>query len=250
MLRTRDFILLFTTIVFLVLAIGFTIVAPSLSPSPTSNTFIPAEPVDTIGAEVETTILDRSTRAANLRNKIAESGEVILSAPVPEPSTPSSQEEEMVIANDSVTPQQCPQYQLYRGSWPLVGVEIVVTDVSRQYSIPQPAIGTSTPEGLLLLSLPVYPVVQGSLCLPSDVVGVALDGSLIRNSEASLYSVFGAETLIGFALDGFPVFGLGGAGEVLDECGGIPRSDGYRYQLAAARDHVLSCFRAAPKQLP
>jgi hypothetical protein len=59
---------------------------------------------------------------------------------------------------------------------------------------------------VLQLPLPFGP--QGKTCLSYDVVGVALDGSLIRNNEHSLYQVFGSETLIGYALDGFPIYGL------------------------------------------
>ena len=81
----------------------------------------------------------------------------------------------------------------------------------------------------------------GASCLSSDIVGIALDGSLIRNGEHTLYSIFGAETLVGYALDGFPIYGAIGA-PVTDNCGGTAMAGEYRYYLSSERTGVIGCF--------
>ena len=82
-------------------------------------------------------------------------------------------------------------------------------------------------------------------CLPSDVIGIALDGSLIRNNEAALYTVFGGETLIGYALDGFPIYGMTPL-LATDRCGGVQIDGNYRYVLQPDRPGLITCFAGAP----
>jgi hypothetical protein len=79
------------------------------------------------------------------------------------------------------------------------------------------------------------------------VVGIARDGSLIRNSDAELYAVFGPEVLIGYLLDGFPLYGASNL--PTDACGGAEIGGSYRYYLSPKRDWVISCFTAAPGSL-
>lgn len=81
-------------------------------------------------------------------------------------------------------------------------------------------------------------------CIATDVVGIALDGSLIRNHEQAAYGVFGSETLIGYALDGFPIYGV--ADFTTDTCGGSDQEGEYRYYLHKDRPGVLGCFAATP----
>ena len=84
-------------------------------------------------------------------------------------------------------------------------------------------------------------------CLYSDVVGIAQDGSLIRNNEVGLYSVFGSDTLIGYALDGFPIYGK--IKESGDKCGGSVVNGQYRYSLSDQREFILNCFSAPPVRM-
>jgi hypothetical protein len=79
-------------------------------------------------------------------------------------------------------------------------------------------------------------------CLPHEVVGIARDGSLIRNDEAALYGIFDDTVLIGYALDGFPIYGQT-VDRPLDQCGGAMVDGSYRYYLSEERDHVLGCYR-------
>jgi hypothetical protein len=84
--------------------------------------------------------------------------------------------------------------------------------------------------------------------LPTDVVGIAQDGSLIRESEMALYGVFGGETLVGYALDGFPIYGSN-PGAATDHCGGMMVGGQYRYYLSPERDSVINCFAGVPVTL-
>ena len=79
------------------------------------------------------------------------------------------------------------------------------------------------------------------------MVGVALDGSLIRNTEYPVYAIFGSESLIGYALDGFPMYGL--STDVVDQCGGKSVDGQYGYYLRPDQTVVLDCFFGKPVSL-
>lgn len=119
-------------------------------------------------------------------------------------------------------------------------VENKITSTTSSTSVPVNDIARLQ---LPIISLPV----SNPSCIETDVVGIALDGSLIRNTEASLYSVFGAETIIGYALDGFPIYGLGD--ERSDKCGGRIVSGQYRYELSSERENVINCYASTPQSL-
>jgi hypothetical protein len=167
--------------------------------------------------------------------------------------TPTSTPEESVAAE----PLLCPTYQLYGGSWIPAGLSIEVVEGARLVTRQRPpsasvsASGTLAlaPDRVVLLQLPIRlsPSATPS-CLPSDVVGIATDGSLIRNGEGGLYGVFGAETLIGYALDGFPIYGMHDIRG--DICGGAVVAGQYRYHLSSTRDTILNCFSAPPISVP
>ncbi|MEZ4195225.1 MAG: hypothetical protein R3B53_02395 [Candidatus Paceibacterota bacterium] len=77
------------------------------------------------------------------------------------------------------------------------------------------------------------------------MVGIAKDGSAIRNQDVALYSIFGQETLVGYALDGFQIFGQNNS-VPLDECGGAMVNNEYRYYLSKERQTVLNCYSGVP----
>lgn len=104
------------------------------------------------------------------------------------------------------------------------------------------------PETLLLqLPAPGRPGVT-QRCLPNEVVGVAQDGSLIRNQEVGIYQIFSADTVVGYALDGFPIYGTNDSIDV-DVCGGAMGPEGYGYVLQSERESIVQCFRGQPAQL-
>ncbi len=96
-----------------------------------------------------------------------------------------------------------------------------------------------------LTTLPSNPSYVGEVCLPSDVIGIAKDGSLIRNNEVSLYKIFSSDTLIGYALDGWPIYGLS-SGINSGSCGESKIAGGYVYYLSDDRETVLNCFISTP----
>lgn len=138
--------------------------------------------------------------------------------------------------------------------WPLENVSISTVGAQRVVSHVEPiaatasASGTSLANGMntVLLQLPISPSKQTEpVCLDSEIVGVTLDGSLIFNADVILYRATGAETLIGYARDGFPIYGNYG-GEV-DQCGGYDGPGGYRYSVSGAGNAFVSCFVGQPQ---
>lgn len=254
MFRTRDFILYFTVIVFLLVAIGFTVFEGRQSTDATGFLLDSSgEEISNISANVVTaddTSLSREERLRLLREKIKESDLVSL-------SQPTTEEPDVVF--DVTAPVEgnvfelllCNAYNpLAIVNWPVAQINMENIEGARQYFTEQTvSIGTSsssTVEKTVLLTLPTNFVPFGPVsCLSNDIIGVALDGSLIRNNETNLYSIFSSETLIGYALDGFPIYGLGN--EVVDECGGRISLGQYRYELSAERPTIINCFADSPR---
>lgn len=259
MLRTRDFILVFVSVGFLVLAVGVTWVSQDNNPEAssvlqfnetnttefTADTYVPAE-------------LSRAERVAQMRQKIANSDAVIVSADesVVESDVLDdvlSEDQEMVLS----VLQQCSTYSPFVGAWPAQGLLIEQVEGARVaytqsvITAPIDPLSTSTVvqmpivERKILLQLSASPFITSSpSCIASDVIGVAQDGSLIRNNEAGLYGVFGSQTRIGFALDGHPIYGV--TDLQTDMCGGAMVDGLYGYYLSEDRDTVLNCFMSKP----
>ena len=64
------------------------------------------------------------------------------------------------------------------------------------------------------------------------------------NNEASFYRGFGSEYLIGYARDGFPIYGYYEGST--DACGGYEHASGYRYTVTPTNDNLLQCFSGQP----
>ncbi|MCA9354527.1 MAG: hypothetical protein KC877_03345 [Candidatus Kaiserbacteria bacterium] len=251
MFRTRDFILIFTSIVFLLVAITATTVLQKGSGQPELRIAPDAE--QTYVAEVyEGPTISRAERLAALREKISAGQGVTLEAPVIESedneesvATPATTTETEVLAG---APVYCPQYAPYTGPWPRTGVSIEVAEGARlvyEAGGLDSADVTIAPGRSVLLQLPVAPFALAQpACLRTDVIGIAQDGSLIRNNEAGLYGVFGAETIVGYALDGFPIYGTSAV--ETDTCGGAVVGGQYGYRLTAGQTQILNCFSATP----
>lgn len=249
MFRTRDFVLLFTIIVFLVAAIGATVVdqwfdnhsGVSTEQWPTKLTASTSPTVFSANTIIDQEA-DRVRRLNEMRNRVAE----ITLTQTTDTDDPSVQEDaaeveeladndEDIIAEDFV----CADYTVYSGFWDSRGV--IVSEAEGAILIER-AQGTTT---TLVAQLPVQTLpVRLPTCVSTDVVGFANDGSLIRNDEVSLYGIFGSDTQIGYALDGFPIYGTNP--ERGDVCGGLVVDGTYRYYLNPDRDQVVHCFAAAP----
>jgi cell division protein FtsL len=258
MFRTRDFILLFTAIAFLVSAIGVTVFTQDsrVHSVAASSDELEQQLASVAVREYSATIstreeLTRSQRVEQMREKIAQSAELRAPDPVPEmvpedellaTTTPA---EELAVATEL---DQCPSFAPYLGFWDARGLSVIDAEgailVVRQA---QSLNGSSTQVTVLQLPKRLAPA-PGQSCINTDVIGIANDGSLIRNDELALYSVFSSDTRIGYALDGFPIYGTGS--QVVDECGGRIQNGQYRYELQPDREAVINCFSAAPVSLP
>jgi hypothetical protein len=267
MFRTRDFILIFTTILFLVSAIGVTLADRYLGGGEGGFAlplFVETEEIE-YGAESYTPPeVKRGERLAIMRQKIAASGQfasVVETEEVEEAeetvaTTTETEEAEEVAVIDGV--QICPQYSEYTGFWSPAGVKMDVSEGARIIFKEvefKTEVGSSTassgPKYVtkigrdVMLQLPVrnFPT-PGVQCLSSDVIGIAKDGSLIRNNEIPLYGVFSSATVIGYSLDGFPIHGT--ATFATDECGGAIVNGQYGYYISAERETIINCFSSIP----
>lgn len=259
MFRTRDFMLVFVAVVFLLVAISATLMSKfSGSRATTSIDFSPTDEVAYSAEVINPEVVSREDRISTMREKIAAGQALSLATPAP---TPEVEVDETLLAvttsDDTTKPevlvtgvQQCANYSVYAGNWMPQGLSFDVAEGARlvyREGTDLDSIGLPIKE--VLLQLPIYAVPSKNkiTCLPSDVVGIAQDGSLIRNNEAGLYRVFGAGTLVGYALDGFPIYGA--TDTVTDTCGGVIEAGQYRYYLSSARDTVINCFVANPVSL-
>lgn len=261
--RTRDFLVFMLTVAFLLIGITSTArMDISKKGQEASVVLFEGENEEVIYQAVlpEPEADTRPSRLAALREKIAS----LVLSPTEEPAAEVAEdikpaaEEVGELVSGSVN--LCSNYNATTPLWSAKGLLFEIVEGARivYRVVYSPAvvaneISSSTvfvpPSREVVLQLPLrtYPLTQKS-CLNTDVIGVALDGSLIRNNEYSLYRVFGAETLIGYALDGFSIYGLSKDIKT-DECGGSSASGEYRYYLSTEREGVLGCFGGIPTSI-
>ena len=265
MFRTRDFLLLIVAVMGLVVAIGTTMVLQkSGSIAEVSTVILADSSVDTeYTAEVSESkeLLPREGRLLEMRQKIAAGGQLTIE--IPEPVTEEAadilpdSDENQEASSDKGNVLLCAGYTPYGDGWRADGISVEIVEGSRVFyrTIEQdivaiPNAGVTSPDGyrVAVLQLPIQSfLTTASNCLTSDVVGIAHDGSLIRNSEVGLYGVFGEGTMIGYALDGHSIYGVSEAS--LDSCGGRMVSGEYRYYLSDERETILNCFVSVPAAL-
>ena len=245
--------LLFTVIVFLVTAIGATLLvqyfadAPAVA-VPDFATIASTSPATYPAVVASIEGLDRVQRVADMRAKIAQ--QTVLTEELPAPVDESELEDEEITDSEDETPESdlvaCANASQYGGFWDARDLSWVESEGARVL-VRGDVSSSSIPETVLQLPKR-FSASSNPSCVGSDVIGVANDGSLIRNDEAPVYRIFNSSTLIGYALDGLPIYGSGGA--ALDACGGHTIAGQYRYELSADRDTVINCFAATPISLP
>jgi hypothetical protein len=249
MIRTRDFLLFLIIIGFLIVIIGvgtfqkmFTQVEIVHAPTFSETT------IGELTAEATVKSIDRPSRIAwfkeQLRDWVEPEPELVIEPAVSE----ESQDEETVTSDDDpVTAsgvQQCANFLPYRGEWPRAALTIIEVEGSRVVTVNGGLVDESM---VLVLPKRTFGGLAPS-CLPTDVVAVAQTGALIRNNEAGGFAMFGETTLLGYTLDGFPLYGM--SDQPTDRCGGAVVDGAYRYYLSAERIEVLNCFVAPPVTLP
>ncbi|MEZ4200789.1 MAG: hypothetical protein R3B69_04415 [Candidatus Paceibacterota bacterium] len=252
MIRTRDFFLYALILLFLCIGVGTTLIAQSKNTIeiPTVTHFLLGrENVAVVSGESAN---DRETTIARLREKLAqESGYSISRVPVftsvdepePEPETSSYEVQRCLHTDDSTLLVKWP---------PLVTFSVL--EGARVYSyqkIDEKTVGTTTIQAtstVTLTALPLQPLTAVSPACVREVVGLTPAGQPLVNSSAGSYQHLGKDALIGYALDGFPIYAVAPA-EGLDTCGGTTENGTYRYQLRAGEGELIRCFTGIPQSV-
>ncbi len=244
MIRTRDFLIFVVVVCFLLSAIGLTIVTDSAVLA-RNEMFVPTQS-DSNGqvfvAEAPERTIDRPGIIARLREKIGDISSLAAVAETTEPTV-----EDTVVVSDTepvrVTALRCPYVdngQMTALSWPSSNIEIMTAEGAR---------AVVANDGLIvrpLIQLPLSPAMSNSpACLDSEIIGVTPSGGLIFNTDAVLYANVPSTSLIGYARDGFPIYGAYSGST--DECGGYEIGGQYRYSLSADRNFLIGCFKATPQ---
>jgi hypothetical protein len=263
MIRTRDAVLFVLCLVVLLLAIMVTVLRdrgshislnldPSTIPEATEG-----------GAEIQTEeALDRAANLARLREKLALDTSAVL--PAPDTFVEDVPPEETDVPMEEDVPQQAkrclyPDDVLPKvASWPVGKVKVANIGNERVAYTEETivvAAASTTDEALVevpevvrteLLALPINPVaLPTASCVPSDVIGMTPNGTLLFNNDARIWQNVAVNTLIGYARDGYPIYGRYD-GEV-DACGGYQSPQGYRYSIGADRSYIVGCFIATPQ---
>lgn len=249
--RTRDYTLILGTIGVLIVAIT-AVIALGLSSRFSQRAAVFASLTENGVAHAEIILGDTPSyaeRIAALKEKISAVKDDVFAATLP-PDEATASGVPAATPGDVQKEKRCGNYHNGGAGWSAAGIQIteiegarivyrdIVTDVSTSTSSPTPARN-------VVLQLPVHSLPSGAQnCIATDVIGVAVDGSLIRNSEVSAYRVFGAGTLIGYALDGFPIYGTSSG--ATDVCGGKISAGQYHYELSTARDTLINCYASSP----
>jgi hypothetical protein len=258
MFRTKDFILLFSAVVFLLVAISATAFFKSnlFTITDSDISFVEVEENVDYSAELYSPeSISREDRLTEMRRKIAEGGELVISEPEEVIVDTSETDIEEITAQIS-DPIKCADYREFAGAWPISDLNTDLIEGARIYYLEHvtyvqtEVISTTSSSSLsvheevnreVLLQMPALSVSNNmENCLKTDVIGIAKDGSLIRNNEAGLYGVFDESTLVGYALDGFPIHGV--SAKPSDVCGGHNSVDGYGYYINSESDSIINCF--------
>lgn len=266
MIRTRDLVLFLVCLVFLGVLIVSTVFTDDSTPVLTVTDWeVSIDEVLALGGEsTATTPMDRTANIARLREKIAANTSSI----TPQPDTFV---EDVIISEvdasnpaDSAAPgvRSC----LYLddvlpklANWPLSGVRVQVIGGARTVSYSEAltiesatdAAATSTTAVTetitnTIASLPLFPTKSPTpSCVPSEVIGVTSGGTMMFNTDASIWLNVDQNTLVGYARDGYPIYGRYD-GE-LDVCGGYDHPAGYRYSVSSDRSYIIGCFTATPQ---
>jgi hypothetical protein len=250
MVRTRDFLLFLIMIAFFVVVISAETARQWFGAGGSDAslvlvpTFTDAEPVSTSAEVVARKSIDRAGNIARLRARLAsfvppveEPLEIIS---IPEATSPEDSvgESEILVTGSALL---CARYRPYAGNWPNQLLTITEQEGVRVITDTNAHVVTVLP--IRIVGTPLTPT-----CLSTDVVAVGQSGSLIRNADVAGYRAFPEHILIGYTLDGFPLYG--NSSQETDQCGGAVVDGSYRYYLSRTRETVLDCFVAPPITLP
>jgi len=252
-IRTKDFLLFLLAIVFLLVG------SVSLSLSNLDTTVQEAAVVYSLQDSSDEAVIyqallpetksdERSHRLKVLQGKIAQ---LSANTEIPEEAleTVNIPESETVQSNVDGEIFLCPQYSYSNILWDSDDMSFVVAEGARilYREAGDQLLGDIASSTILQLPINSFSS-NNKTCLSNDIVGIALQGSLMRNEEDKIYKIFGSETLIGYALDGYPIYGLDN-NIVTDSCGGTSAFGSYRYYLKDNRAGLIGCFSGTPISL-
>lgn len=254
MARTRDLVLIVITTWFLLLLISVTV----WMEDETSNTSTTAFLEDYVPATEYNAVLTAPDETssqdtiATWKQKLANyDGDIVPSPSVEEERAETAPEYTQGSLKRCAYPDDVlgyvAQFPSGTATWSLrEGARILST--TGQYAVPATS---STTESRMetvekvWLQLPQSPAALAQeACVPSAVIGVTTGGALLFNNAATAYQSTPAETLIGYARDGNPIYGFY-EGET-DSCGGYAHATGYRYVITESTN-ILNCFKATPQ---
>jgi len=253
MIRTRDFVLFIIVVLFLLFGIGTTLIYEKFeaaSGSVARVVFNQEAVVPEVAPKTE--IDERAANIARLKEKLKEGSEISVPdidtvvTPPPPPAAESVTNRTAIYCPTLIDRTELKaKWSAKTAVREVEGARMVYESVMQVAST---ASGTSaalneTPR--LQLSLSQVRESQDS-CLTSDVIGVTTTGALLTNDAAVRYQGVSELTLIGFALDGLPIYGMRTDTSRLDNCGGESGPLGYRYYLRSGENFMLGCFAGSP----
>ncbi len=153
-------------------------------------------------------------------------------------------EESPIIA---LTEKRCSLYQTSNSLWDGRGVKMQISEGARVFyrnGTATVVASTTVPSREILAELPLRKNATGTYCIPTDVIGITENGYLIHNNDVGLFSSYEANTIVGYALDGFPIYGTSEA--KTDDCGGVVIGGQYRYILNPNQETIITCYAGTP----
>ena len=257
MIQTKDFFLFILVLLFLFLAIAIT-VTPAGQSGVTKQTEVSFSDDDAdYGAVALTDEIDRGSVVERLRNQIADADLILRE---PEPVETSAENAGAIVGTTTVGTQTCvvdAADLLAVVSWPTdaqvreqAGViqvfttETVHSTTTEVVGMTTMEVATTTVVTNVMWSVPRQLGPGEATCDATNYIGVAADGELLRNDEVAAYAATPTDTLVGYARDGVPIYGVY-TGE-LDQCGGYQHPTGYRYSLTPFSTEFINCYSHTP----
>lgn len=251
MLRTRNYALvtgLFALVAFASAAV-YSFPAVFLQSQAAGVAFVDSPEATFTATVASQESVSREDRIAELRKKIA--GRSVETVAMVEESEVAIEEDlkPEVIAAVEKDEMRCSNYQKTAVAWSSSGVMISEVEGARlvyREGTPTVVGSTSVPTKNVLAQLPLRstPTSSGN-CIASDVIGISVKGSLIRNNEVLAYATVGQGAIVGYALDGFPIYG-GNATGATDVCGGATVAGQYRYVVSSEQRTIINCYSGTP----